>query len=158
MRLYIGIQAASVASSENLRQPLSAQGRLDVTHVAGFLSLFEQPAPAIIWHGNRLAAIQTATMVAKVWQSEACETLPLLCDDTATLALLAHVQAQRQDCALIAHPAVLQALLACLLGCPPESLNLAAGSMLCLQHQDAYWQLQWSLRPTLFYRHDEEAV
>ncbi len=149
MRLYLGAYGDALPASEDLRRPLSPQGRQDVTRIAGFLHLFERPAPQALWHSNHAAAIESAMMLAKTWGIPACEQKRSLYAAAPLQPLLHELHAFGRDCLLVASPVELQGLARHLLDMRGH-LDFAPGCMLCLRREANAWSLCWSLMPALF--------
>lgn len=153
MKVYLVQHAVAKAKSEDETRPLTHQGHEDVTRVAGFLSLFEKPQPALIVHSGKLRARQTAEMIAEAWHvadvREEGDLAPT--DDPALWA--ARLREMAQDVVLVGHLPHLQKLAGLLLAdeAEREVVHFRNAGAVCLERTDTGWRLLWHVVPTLFY-------
>lgn len=156
MRLYLIRHGQAVDAAEDPSRPLSRQGREDVTRVAGFLSLFERPAPRLIAHSGKLRAAETAGMCAEAWQVGDVREMPDLVPGADPTLWAERLAAEDADMALVGHLPHLGRL-AGLLICNDagrEPLRLPAASVACLERDGRDWAMLWQLHPGLFYHQD----
>jgi len=67
MRIYLVQHSLALDETEDPSRPVSEEGCLDITRTAGFLSLFDQPKPKLVFHSGKLRAQQTAEMFKEAW-------------------------------------------------------------------------------------------
>ncbi len=154
MRIYLVQHGEAVDKQKDAARPLSAQGREDVTRVAGFLGLFEKPKPHLILHSGKLRAEQTAAMYSEAWGNiprRRDEGLLPVADPVATAIYL---EALQEDTMLVGHLPHLQQLVGLLLGGDSQLqlVRFRCGGVLCLERHEAGWMVLWHINPTLFYR------
>ncbi len=153
MRIYLAQHGLAEDEATDSTRPLSAQGREDVTRVAGFLSLFEKPRPARIFHSGKLRAEQTAAMFAEGWGNLTVEIAPDLDPNADPSVWSTHLASINSDLMLVGHLPHLQRLAAILLTGDPECepVRFRNGGVVCLERGDCGWSVCWHINPTLFY-------
>ncbi|RMH51507.1 MAG: phosphohistidine phosphatase SixA [Zetaproteobacteria bacterium] len=160
-RCYLSQHGRAVGREEDPTRPLSPLGREEIARVAGFLSLFERPQPAVIYCSDKLRARQSAEMFAEAWQVANVVSRPVLApaaDPIDALRLLEKASVERSGpIMLVGHLPHLARLAALLLlgrdaGAP---IRFANGGVVCLQQEEAGWQTVWQINPTMFYRSDD---
>ena len=156
MRVYLVQHGLAENESVDVERPLSAQGREDVTRVAGFLSLFERPKPARILHSGKLRAEQTAAMFAQGWGNLTVEAVPDLEPNANPSIWYEHLAAINDDVMLVGHLPHLQRLAGLLLAGDSERevVHFRNGGVVCLERGEHGWSICWHLNPTLFYGED----
>jgi len=156
MRVYLAQHGLAEDESVDAARPLSAQGREDVTRVAGFLSLFEKPSPARILHSGKLRAEQTAAMFAEGWGNLTVESTPDLGPNADPAIWSAHLTSLTADLMLVGHLPHLQRLAGLLLAgdSEREPVRFRNGGVVCLEGGGKAWSISWHLNPTLFYGED----
>ncbi|MDX8413218.1 MAG: phosphohistidine phosphatase SixA [Mariprofundales bacterium] len=155
-RCYLSQHGLALKSQDDATRPLSAQGREDITRVAGFLSLFTQPRPAIIYSSNKLRAQQSAMMFAEAWQVASPVSDSNLAPNSDPNSMVQRLQSASDDVMLVGHLPYLTVLSSHLLlghgnGSP---VLFANGGVICLQRNDDAWQTCWQVNPTMFYPTD----
>lgn len=153
MRVYLVQHGLAENESENIKRPLSAQGREDVTRTAGFLSLFERPRPAKIVHSGKLRAEQTAEMFAEAWGGLSVERGIDLAPNDDPSVWSAHLAGMNDDVMLVGHLPHIQRLAGLLVSGDParEAVHFRNGGVLCLERRESGWSVLWQINPTLFY-------
>jgi len=156
MHLYLIRHGQAEDAATDPFRPLSRQGREDVTRVAGFLSLFERPAPHLVAHSGKRRAAETAAMCAEAWQTDAVREMPDLEPGADPAAWAGRLVEMDSDLALVGHLPHLGRL-AGLLVCADagaEPIRFSTASVACLERKEGAWTLLWLLYPGLFYRPD----
>jgi len=156
MRVYLAQHGLAEDESVDSARPLSTQGREDVAHVAGFLSLFEKPQPSRILHSGKLRAEQTATMFSEGWGNLTVEVALDLDPNADPSVWSAHLASMNSDVMLVGHLPHLQRLAAILLtgDTEREPVRFRNGGVTCLEKSESGWSLCWYINPTLFYGED----
>ncbi len=153
MRVYLVQHGLAVDAKEDPERPLAAQGREDVTRTAGFLSLFEKPAPAWIAHSGKLRAGQTADMFAEAWGDIPVRKAGDLGPNDDPQAWFERLARIGDDVMLVGHLPHLQRLAGLLIcrDAEMQPIRFRNGGVACLARGDVSWSLLWHIIPTLFY-------
>lgn len=157
MRVYLIRHGEAEDGASDSQRPLSRQGREDVTRVAGFLSLFEQPRPSRIVHSDKLRARQTAQMFAEAWQVGDVREMPDLRPESDPVAWASRLASpDAGSMALVGHLPYMGRLAGLLL-CGNDSrdiMQFQTASVVCLERNGRGWTALWHLHPRLFYSGD----
>ena len=153
MRIYLAQHGVAMSETEDAARSLSAQGREDVARVAGFLSLFEKPCPATVFHSGKLRAEQTAEMFAEGWCNLPVEVSDGLAPNDDPAIWGEKLAGLDEDVMLVGHLPHLPKLAGLLLAndSAREVVRFANGGVVCLERTDAGWSVLWQVNPTLFY-------
>ncbi|MDT8377215.1 MAG: phosphohistidine phosphatase SixA [Mariprofundaceae bacterium] len=153
MRVYLAQHGLAKEKSEDAGRPLSAQGRADVARVAGFLALFEKPAPERIIHSGKLRAEQTAEIFAGKWGNLPTEHGPDIAPDSDPSIWSARLASMSSDLMLVGHLPHMQRLAGLLLSDDGERevVHFSNGGVVCLERSERGWSVCWQVNPALFY-------
>jgi len=157
MRVYLVQHGLAKEKDQDAARPLSAQGREDVTRIAGFLGLFEKPRPVRILHSGKLRAQQTAEMFSEAWGNIPVAQAAGLSPDDDLSIWADRLNAMDEDLLLIGHLPHLQRLAGLMLCADSERevVRFRNGGVVCLERYDNGWSILWQLNPTLFYGEDK---
>jgi phosphohistidine phosphatase len=158
MRIYLVQHGLALDESQDPKRPLSGQGLEDITRAAGFLSLFEKPCPAHVFHSSKLRAKQTATMIAEAWQvPDVVEEGNDLSPNANPEVWAAKLNAMHEDVLLVGHLPHLPKLASLLLCGEMDSqpIRFQNAGVLCLEKENGRYHVLWHINPTMFYETDD---
>lgn len=153
MRVYLVQHGLARDESEDVKRPLSDQGREDVTRTAGFLSLFEKPRPARVVHSGKLRAEQTAEMFAEAWGGLQVEAGSDLNPNDDPAIWSAQLMDSDEDIMLVGHLPFMQRLAGLLVCGDAQAMPVTFrnAGVVCLERGESGWTMLWQINPTLFY-------
>lgn len=151
MKLYL-VQHGEAASKEvDPERPLTNQGRLDVERMGAFLKRSGVQVRRVI-HSGKLRAQQTAELLATFVAPEVDpEVSGLMNPNDNPRAFDWQAESWDQDTLIVGHLPFMAGLVSHLL-IEDDSRALVAyqpGAVVCLEHDDGEWQLDWMIRPEL---------
>ncbi len=152
MRIYLAQHGLAIPKEVDPERPLSAQGREDVRHLAGFLGQAGVRVERVL-HSGKARAEQTAALLAQtLLPAGQPKARAGLSPNDPVEALVPEIGAWTADTLLVGHLPFLGRLASLLLASDPErpTLALQPGSMACLERDAAGpWLLVWMIRPKL---------
>ncbi len=160
MKLYLVQHAEACAKEVDPERSLTAQGRIDIDRMADFLKQADVVVERVLHSGKRRAE-QTAERLTKALGSNAgslhveLEISDLINPNDNPSAVDWQSESCNRDTLIVSHLPFISRLVSHLL-VKNENQPLTAytpGSVVCLELvEDAYWQLNWMIRPELFSR------
>jgi phosphohistidine phosphatase len=151
MKLYLVQHGEAASKDVDPERPLTNQGRLDVEGMGAFLKRSGVQVRRVI-HSGKLRAQQTAELLATFVAPEVePEVSGLMNPNDNPRAFDWQSESWDQDTLIVGHLPFMVGLVSHLL-IDDDSKALVAyqpGSVVCLEHDDGQWQLDWMVRPEL---------
>ncbi|MEJ2310198.1 MAG: phosphohistidine phosphatase SixA [Gammaproteobacteria bacterium] len=151
MKLYLVQHGEAVAKDIDPERPLTEKGRKDVERLAGFLGKAGIGVGRVI-HSGKLRARQTAEALASsIAPGIGIETSGLINPNDNPAAFDWQSDSWDEDILVVGHLPFMARLVAHLLTGDPDGVVIGyqPGTMVCLEHSDGRWQIDWMLRPEL---------
>ena len=152
MKLYLVQHGEACAKEENPERPLTEQGEQDVDSLAEFLRQADIQVDRII-HSGKLRARQTAERIAReIAPQLELETSGILNPNDNPKAFDWQSESWNKDTLIVGHLPFMAKLVSHLL-IGDANRELAAyqpGSVVCLEHNNDKWRINWMFRPELF--------
>ncbi len=154
MFLYLVQHGEAVPESENPDRPLTATGRIDVEHIAAFLTEAGIRVPLVV-HSGKLRTLTTATILATAMGGEPkLEERSRMLPGDSTEWLAEEIGGWRQDAMVVGHQPFISRLVSRLIFGKesPVVVDVTPGTVVCLGRRSATgaWILSWMLTPSLF--------
>jgi phosphohistidine phosphatase len=152
MKLYLVQHGEAVAKDIDPERPLSEQGVLDVTAIAGVLHHAGIRVERV-WHSGKRRAEQTAGILAKkVAKAAAVEPVDGIRPNDPVVVFVEDADVWGQDTLVVGHLPFMARLVSLLTTGDPEQavVSYSPGSVVCLERRDTDWVILWMLRPELF--------
>ena len=155
MKLYLVQHGEALAKDIDADRPLSDSGKQDVGHVADFLGSAGVNVD-YVFHSGKTRAWQTAEILAHVLSREnkASELSDINPNDSVE-SLIARLDKWAEETMIVGHLPFMAKLVSRLV-IGDEGIILTAfqpGSVVCLSNDEGeHWQIQWMIRPELFYQ------
>lgn len=153
MNLYLVQHAESTPKDENPDRPLSAQGKDDITRMAGWFAASNAPPPTQVLHSGKLRAQQTAQELAEALDlSEAVQPADGLAPLDPARIWVERLLQTGSDLMLVGHLPHLSRLSSVLLAGDEEAgvVRFHMGGVVCLRRdEDGAWSLAWMVIPDL---------
>jgi phosphohistidine phosphatase len=151
MKLYLVQHGEAVAKDIDPGRPLTEKGKDDVARMAAFLGRAGVRVGRVI-HSGKPRAQQTAELLAEVIAPGVeTETSGLINPNDNPAAFDWQSDSWDEHILVVGHLPFMAGLVAHLLTSDPESVAVAyqPGTIVCLEHDDGRWQINWMLRPEL---------
>ena len=150
MKWYLVQHGEAVAKNVDPNRPLSARGKRDVEHMAGFLKKCGV-TPDRILHSGKTRAHQTAEILAGALSIEgAAEAVSGLDPDDPVETFFTGTHTLKQDTMLVRHLPFLSRVVSYFVTGDPDRAVVAftPGCIVCLERDAGQnWRIQWMLRP-----------
>lgn len=151
MKLYLVQHGDSLSKEVDPKRPLSDLGKADIDQLSGFLIQAGVRAERVI-HSGKLRAQQTAAILAAaIAPGVELETSGLMSPNDNPKAFDWQSDSWDRDTLIVGHLPFMAKLVSHLLTEDEERLSVAfkPGSIICLEHDDAHWLINWMVRPEL---------
>jgi len=162
MRIYLVQHSLALDEADDPSRPVSEEGCLDITRTAGFLSLFEQPKPKLVFHSGKLRAQQTAEMFAEAWGLKTdIDQVDDLSPNADPKVWAAKLKVIKDDVLLVGHLPHLSRLAGLLLcnDADASPITFKNAGVLCLEKFIKDGQISFTvlfhITPQLFHRADD---
>ena len=152
MKLYLVQHGEAYTKEQDPQRPLSADGVADVERLAEFMRAAGIRVQRVI-HSGKLRARQTAEKLAKTMAPEVePETSGLMNPNDNPAAFDWQSESWNRDTLIVGHLPFMAKLVSHLIVDDEDKLIAAyqPGSIVCLEHADGRWQINWMIRPELF--------
>lgn len=149
MRLYIVQHGEAAPKEHHPDRPLTEKGMADIEVLAAFLKA-TRVAIRRIYHSGKTRAVQTAETLTRVLKPQGdMEESPLLNPCDPPEPFVQQLLERREDVLVAGHLPFVAKLVAILVtGDAAHAItDFAPGCAVCLEQDDAGWQLIWMVRP-----------
>ena len=149
MDFYLVRHGAAKPEYEDLRRPLSDQGREEVEKVAHAVAAKEMKITAIL-HSDKLRARETAKILARaLFPRDGLREIQGLAPEDDPLVAKAELEAAGAPLMLVGHLPHLSRLASLLVKGDPENevVRFSPAAVLCLSHSKGTWDIKWTLTP-----------
>lgn len=151
MKLYLMQHGEACAKELDPERPLAKQGQDDVERVATFLKQAGIQVERVI-HSGKLRAQQTAENLARsIASGIEVESSDMINPNDNPKAFDWQSESWNRDTLIVGHLPFMSRLVSHLI-INDEDKPVAAyqpGSIVCLEHTDGQWQINWMIRPEL---------
>lgn len=151
MKLYLMQHGEACAKELDPERPLAKQGQDDVERVATFLKQAGIQVERVI-HSGKLRAQQTAENLARsIASGIEVESSDMINPNDNPKAFDWQSESWNRDTLIVGHLPFMSRLVSHLI-INDEDKPLVAyqpGSIVCLEHTDGQWQINWMIRPEL---------
>ncbi len=151
MKLYLVQHGEACAKDVDPERPLTEQGKADVERLAAFLKRAGVQVERVI-HSGKLRARQTADVLANtVAPGVEAEERGMINPNDNPKAFDWQSESWSTDMLVVGHLPFMAGLVSHLLIDDADQFTVAfqPGSIVCLEHTDGQWQLDWMIRPEL---------
>lgn len=152
MKLYCVRHGEAESSEINSRRPLTQEGQKGITKLADYLAALGLHISSIM-HSNKLRAIQTASIIAeKIGVDNVTECPTLLDENAKTEAVVALINASKEDIMLVGHlPFMYKLVDALIIGNEDyyPIVNFVPGTVVCLDFDENQWMINWIINPKI---------
>lgn len=149
MKLYLAQHGHAVDKTVDPDRPLSAQGREDVSRIAGLLKT-AGIRPGNICHSGKTRAHQSAEIFADTLSCGTISILPGLAPNDPLVGVQDFIDQQEIDVMLVGHLPFMQRLTSALLNNNETTgYRFLPGSVACLEREEKQWSMNWMVRPDL---------
>jgi len=152
MKLYLVQHGEACAKEENPERPLTEHGEQDVDRLAELLRKADILVDRII-HSGKLRARQTAERIAReIAPRLELETSGIINPNDNPKAFDWQSESWNKDTLIVGHLPFMAKLVSHLLigDANRELVAYQPGSVVCLEHNNEKWRINWMLRPELF--------
>jgi len=151
MKLYLVQHGEACAKDVDPQRPLTEQGKVDVKRLAVFLKRAGVQVERVI-HSGKLRARQTAEVLAgSIAAGVELEESGMINPNDNPKAFDWQSESWSIDTLVVGHLPFMTRLVSHLLvdNVDRLSVNYQPGSIVCLEHTDGQWLLDWMIRPQL---------
>jgi phosphohistidine phosphatase len=151
MKLYLVQHGEACAKNINPERPLTVQGKADIERLTAFLNQAGVKVERVI-HSGKLRARQTAEIMAsRIAPGVKPEESGMLNPNDNPKAFDWQSESWSSDMLVVGHLPFLASLVSHLLVDDVDRfiVDFQPGSIVCLEHVDKQWQLDWMIRPEL---------
>lgn len=151
MKLYLMQHGEAYAKEVDPERPLTAQGQDDVERVAIFLKQAGIQLERVI-HSGKLRARQTAECLANtIAPGVELERSDIINPNDNPKVFDWQSESWSRDTLIVGHLPFMAKLVSHLIADDEDALITAyqPGSIVCLEHENGLWQLDWMIRPEL---------